>query len=78
MATNTTSKTPTTTEPAAPAAGPPFVGPPLQHGQEAEPIRLAHHLAIDRADYLPGTDLLVSPDYARQLRTNGYVARTRR
>jgi len=56
----------------------PFAGPPLTHGQTAQQVTLSHHLAIDGTDYLPGSRLLVSPDYAQRLRSNGYAARERR
>ncbi|MFD7830702.1 hypothetical protein [Streptomyces sp. MJM8645] len=74
MATNTSSKN------APPAAsGEPdqqtVVGPPLGTGQDPEKVRLSHHLFISGQDYLPGADVWVAPDYARQLRANGYVAR---
>jgi hypothetical protein len=51
------------------------VGPPLRPGQQAEKITLAHHLRIGMDEYRPGQSALVSPDYARQLRRNGYIAR---
>ncbi|GAA2842885.1 hypothetical protein ACFQ0M_48050 [Kitasatospora aburaviensis] len=79
MATNSTNKNPlTVTEQPAAATeqdAPPVVGPPLATDQEPEKVRLAHHLVIAGRDYLPGAEVLVSPDYARQLRVNGYVAR---
>ncbi|MET9528116.1 hypothetical protein [Streptomyces coeruleorubidus] len=53
------------------------VGPPLRHGQTPEQVSFAHHLRIDGRDYRPGESALVSPDYARQLRSNGYIARGR-
>ncbi|MFE2723901.1 hypothetical protein [Kitasatospora sp. NPDC059327] len=78
MATNSTSKNlPAAEQPVAATEPdtPVVVGPPLAAGQEPETIRLAHHLVIAGRDYLPGVEVLVSPDYARQLRANGYVAR---
>lgn len=51
------------------------VGPPLRPGQEPEKVTLAHHLRIGKDEYRPGQSALVSPDYARQLRRNGYAAR---
>ncbi|MFI5990289.1 hypothetical protein ACIBAC_00345 [Streptomyces sp. NPDC051362] len=52
------------------------VGPPLGDGDEPVPVTLSHHLRIDGVDYLPGAGISVSPDYARSLRGQGYVART--
>ncbi|MFJ3793565.1 hypothetical protein [Kitasatospora sp. NPDC090091] len=78
MATNSTSKNPPAADQPAPSGDPgtpTVVGPPLGAGQDPEKVRLAHHLVISGRDYLPGTEVLVSPDYARQLRVNGYVAR---
>ncbi|WP_155553604.1 hypothetical protein [Streptomyces sp. E1N211] len=54
---------------------PVVVGPPMRPGQTPEKVTLAHHLRIGRADFRPGDTALVSPDYARQLRRNGYVSR---
>lgn len=51
------------------------VGPPLRHGQKPEQVTLAHHLRIGNEEYRPGQTALVSPEYARQLRRNGYIAR---
>jgi hypothetical protein len=51
------------------------VGPPLRPGQTPEKVTLAHHLRIGGKEYQPGQTAHVSPDYARQLRRNGYVAR---
>ncbi|MBV1940764.1 hypothetical protein KUF83_29975 [Streptomyces sp. BV286] len=56
---------------------PALAGPPLRHGQSPETVTFAHHLRIDGRDYKPGETAQVSPDYARQLRGNGYVARGR-
>ncbi|MGA5822238.1 hypothetical protein ACPC54_30765 [Kitasatospora sp. NPDC094028] len=80
MATNTSSKnaSPTAEQPAA-SGGPDqqtVVGPPLGANQVPEKVRLSHHLFIAGQDYLPGADVWVAPDYARQLRANGYVARS--
>lgn len=76
-----TRKTAPTTEPdttAAPASDTQtVVGPPLRPGQEPEKITFAHHLRIGGRDYQPGQSAHVSPDYARQLRSNGYIARGR-
>jgi hypothetical protein len=84
MTTNTR-KTPAetdakTTETAAPAEAPAeetvaVAGPPLRPGQKPEKLTLAHHLRIGAKEYLPGSTVVVSPDYARQLRRNGYAAR---
>ncbi|MER8103294.1 hypothetical protein [Kitasatospora sp. NPDC094016] len=79
MATNTSSKNTLATaeQPAASREPDPqtVVGPPLGDGQAPEKVRLSHHLFISGRDYLPGTDMWVAPDYARQLHANGYVAR---
>lgn len=81
--TNTRKTTAPTTEPettaeTAPAEETkPVVGPALRHGQTAEEITFAHHLRIAGRDYQPGQKAFVSPDYARQLRGNGYIARGR-
>jgi hypothetical protein len=56
----------------------PFVGPELRPGQTAQKVTLAHHLRIDGQDFQPGSEIKVSPDYARQLRGSGYAARERR
>ncbi|RLU86265.1 hypothetical protein CTZ27_25140 [Streptomyces griseocarneus] len=56
---------------------PQIVGPPLRQGQIAERVTLAHHLRIGGRDYRPGDAVHVSPDYARQLRRSGYIARER-
>lgn len=53
------------------------VGTPLRHGQRPEEVTFAHHLRIAGRDYSPGQKAYVSPDYARQLRGNGYIARGR-
>ncbi|MGV9509288.1 hypothetical protein ACWDQZ_27185 [Streptomyces tendae] len=55
---------------------PAVVGPAPLTGVEPVKVRLSHHLGIGGNDYQPGTEILVSPDYARRLRTQGYVART--
>lgn len=62
-------RTPTTTTPAV-------VGPAPLAGVEPVKVRLSHHLGIGGNDYPPGAEILVSPDYARRLRTQGYVSRT--
>ncbi|MFD7334931.1 hypothetical protein ACFV98_02860 [Streptomyces violascens] len=41
-----------------------------------ETIVLSHHLRIEGADYVPGSNIRVSVDYARRLRKQGYVARS--
>lgn len=53
------------------------IGPPLRPRQTPEKITFAHHLHISGRDFQPGDTALVSPDYARQLRGNGYIARGR-
>ncbi|MBB4902510.1 DUF7210 family protein [Streptomyces griseomycini] len=60
----------------APAQAPPVVGPPLAVGADPVSVRLSHHLTIDGVDYRPGSEISVSPDYARRLRGQGYIART--
>ncbi|MFD4933419.1 hypothetical protein [Streptomyces virginiae] len=55
----------------------PVLGPPLREGQNPEKVTFAHHLRIAGRDYRPGDSALLSPDYARQLRGNGYLARAR-
>lgn len=52
------------------------VGPPLGHGQTPETVTLSHHLRIGGTDYAPGAQIFVSPDYARRLRAQGFIART--
>ncbi|MEU0857412.1 hypothetical protein ABZ352_18510 [Streptomyces griseofuscus] len=74
-----TAPEPATVPPAAPAtpSAVAVVGPPLRPGQEPEKVAFAHHLRIAGRDYRPGDTALLSPDYARQLRGNGYLARGR-
>lgn len=60
----------------ASSAAPAVVGPVPAAGVEPVTVTLSHHLAINGKDYTPGTQIRVSPDYARRLRTQGYVART--
>ncbi|AWI32693.1 hypothetical protein [Streptomyces tirandamycinicus] len=80
-----TRKTTTTAEPETaptPQAEPTttteaVLGPPLRAGQTPEKVTFAHHLRIGRNDFRPGDTAVVSPDYARQLRGNGYLARGR-
>ncbi|RSS97254.1 hypothetical protein EF903_01665 [Streptomyces sp. WAC05292] len=70
--------TPTTeAEIEATTAAEPVLGPPLRDGQAPEKVTFAHHLRIGGRDCLPGETALLSPDYARQLRGNGYLARGR-
>jgi hypothetical protein len=52
------------------------VGPPLGEGQEPVTVTLSHHLRIDGTDHAPGAAIDVSPDYARRLRAQGFIART--
>ncbi|MFJ4342701.1 hypothetical protein [Streptomyces sp. NPDC088915] len=54
-----------------------IVGPPLRHGQQPEKVTFAHHLRVAGKEVKPGDTAYVSPDYARQLRGSGYIARTR-
>lgn len=53
------------------------IGPPLRARQTPEKVRFAHHLRVGGVEVKPGDDAYVSPDYARQLRNSGYIARTR-
>ncbi|MGY4934911.1 hypothetical protein ACWD7T_28130 [Streptomyces sp. 900116325] len=64
-----------TAEP-TPRRAPAVVGPPLGHGQTPETVALSHHLRIGGTEYVPGAQILVSPDYARRLRGQGFIART--
>lgn len=59
-----------------PVPAPEVVGPALAVGVDPVTVRLSHHHTIDGTDYPPGTELLVSPDYAQRLRAQGYVSRT--
>ncbi|MFN1193377.1 hypothetical protein ACK03K_34500 [[Kitasatospora] papulosa] len=53
-----------------------IVGPAPAAGGTPVPVTLSHHLNIDGTDYRPGAEILVSPDYARRLRSQGYLSRT--
>lgn len=78
MTTNTkktTTAVNTSEEPAAETIT--LVGPPLRPGQKPEKITFAHHLRVAGKEVKPGDTAHVSPDYARQLRGSGYIARTR-
>ncbi|MFI5859232.1 hypothetical protein [Streptomyces parvulus] len=75
--TTATTEPDTTTETAAAEETKTVVGPALRHGQSPEEVTFAHHLRIAGRDYQPGQKAFVSPDYARQLRGNGYIARGR-
>lgn len=80
MTTNTTKKTTAAaaTEPAVTEdQAVTVIGPPLRAGQTPEKVRFAHHLRVGGVEVKPGDDAYVSPDYARQLRGSGYIARTR-
>lgn len=66
----------TVTTDLAPYRAATVVGPQLGRGQEPETVTLSHHLRIGGTDYTPGARILVSPDYARRLRGQGYAART--
>ncbi|WP_329317369.1 hypothetical protein OG723_44165 (plasmid) [Streptomyces sp. NBC_01278] len=78
MTTNITKKTATPSAIEETAPDPlDFVGPPLRHAQVAETVTFAHHLRVGAKEVMPGDTAQVSPDYARQLRASGYVARTR-
>ncbi|MEU6755983.1 hypothetical protein [Streptomyces sp. NPDC046685] len=52
------------------------VGPALVGDAVPQTVVLSHHLRIGGTDYAPGDKILVSPDYARRLRAQGYTART--
>ncbi|WP_433860148.1 hypothetical protein [Streptomyces kronopolitis] len=82
--TNTTARKTAATapEPEAPttiadAATETVLGPALRAGQKPQKVTFAHHLRIQGQDFKPGDTANLSPDYARQLRANGYVARER-
>ncbi|MFI9052526.1 hypothetical protein [Streptomyces sp. NPDC053427] len=53
------------------------LGPELRAGQKPQRVTFAHHLRIQGRDFKPGDTASLSPDYARQLRANGYLARER-
>lgn len=55
---------------------PSVVGPAARPGEEAVVVRLSHHLRIGGREYAPGAEILVADDYARRLRSSGYVARS--
>ncbi|MEU6460338.1 hypothetical protein [Streptomyces sp. NPDC046976] len=56
---------------------PAVVGPPLlSEDEKPVALTLSHHLRIGSTDYAPGAEIRVSPDYARRLRGQGFVART--
>ncbi|MET9776141.1 hypothetical protein ABZ023_18105 [Streptomyces sp. NPDC006367] len=48
-------------------------GPALRAGVDPVRIQLTHHHTIDGTAYPPGAQVLVSPDYAKQLRGQGYA-----
>jgi hypothetical protein len=83
MTTNTAKKTATATPADAPAVedqaadAVSVLGPPLRPGQTAELVTFAHHLRIDGREVKPGETAHVAPEYARQLRNSGYIARIR-
>ncbi|MGI5337657.1 hypothetical protein ACQEVS_09800 [Streptomyces sp. CA-181903] len=56
---------------------PQVVGRPLREGQRPERVIFSHHLRIGGRDFLPGDTAHLAPDYARQLRNSGYLARER-
>ncbi|MER7759468.1 hypothetical protein [Streptomyces sp. NPDC097619] len=72
-----TTTPPTDSENAPVTASEQVIGPPLRDGQTPEKVAFAHHLRIGGRDYMPGDSALVSPEYARQLRGSGYLARGR-
>ncbi|MFD7505381.1 hypothetical protein [Streptomyces sp. NPDC059850] len=82
MATNTTKQTSagatdiTEDHPERTRRAPAVVGPPLGEGQEPVTVTLSHHLRIGAADFTPGAEITVSPDYARRLHGQGFTART--
>ncbi|WP_141753960.1 hypothetical protein [Streptomyces subrutilus] len=59
-----------------PATAPTIVGPAPAGDAEPQTVVLSHYLRIGGTDYAPGDKILVSPDYARRLRVQGYTART--
>ncbi|MEV7512080.1 hypothetical protein AB0O57_29400 [Streptomyces sp. NPDC091201] len=59
-----------------PAEEPRVVGPALVSTMQPVTVVLAAHLHIGGADYAPGDKILVSADYARRLRGQGYTARS--
>lgn len=68
----------TETAPARPARKPAetseaVVGPAPVAGADPVRVKLSHHLTIDGTNYRPGAHILVSPDYARRLRRQGYA-----
>ncbi|WP_370419011.1 hypothetical protein AB8O64_11190 [Streptomyces sp. QH1-20] len=73
----TTTKKATTSDDTPTTYSPQVVGRPLREGQTAERVTFAHHLRIDHRDFRPGDTARLSPDYARQLRNSGYLARER-
>lgn len=74
---NATDGAPTSVQPEPQEAAPPtVVGPALVGGAEPQTVVLSAHLHIGGSDYGPGDKILVSPDYARRLRGQGYTART--
>ncbi|WP_030372338.1 hypothetical protein [Streptomyces rimosus] len=73
----TTTEPETTATPAPETNTPTVIGPPLHHGQKPEKVVFAHHLRIAGRDFRPGESAHISPDYARQLRGSGYLARGR-
>lgn len=74
--TRKTTSAPTTSAEEATASEPTVVGPEPRPNEETVTVRLSHHLRIDGRDYEPGARILVADDYARRLRSSGYVART--
>ncbi|MFJ7054687.1 hypothetical protein ACIQU7_23555 [Streptomyces albidoflavus] len=75
-----TTKKLTTTDTAtseAPPVAPDVIGPPLPHGASPKTVTLSNHLRIDNRDYPPGSTIVISPDYARRLHMQGYLARRR-
>ncbi|MEU5748239.1 hypothetical protein ABZ804_22205 [Streptomyces sp. NPDC047726] len=59
-----------------PARAAAIVGPAAAAGGSAVTVTLSHHLNIDGTDYRPGAEIRVSSDYARRLRSQGYLSRT--
>jgi hypothetical protein len=68
--------TDTTEDRPAARRAPAVVGPAPGEGEETVTVTLSHHLRINGADYTPGDKILVSADYARRLRAQGFTART--
>jgi hypothetical protein len=69
-----------TTKPTAPEAeqkSAPQAGPAAATVDATQTtVVLSHHLRIEGREYPPGSKVRVTEDYARRLRSQGYIART--